>query len=1248
MNNLYTRSGLPEEINSILSSCKTNEEAIQKISEKPENLIRFFEIVSNKDNEWHLKNSKAFYRTFRKVSELNTENKLNNDQIKRISDISKSISLLTVESRIKTEIQNFFYTTIENQTGVIISEKENILDITINTPKVSLAELKEALANLSKIYPDKSVKINLTLHKPIDDIEITKFIQEAGEFIVTLDLEWIEGKVDDAMMQKIIKHCPSLNSLKVDSGTLTSRGLQELSHLNILRILSLSNSSNLENLPTLPKGLHTLELSCNKNLTSLPDLPDNLKVLALPHLDGLEYLPTLPETLEHLNAFGCVKLMSLPILPNSLESLTCSHCKALKALPVFPINFKYLNFHSCSGLSDEVKLAALSACFDVSFENGCKFLDALDLPKDKVAELISDKFGITWFIENLSALKDKFSKEPVILNSILKKIMKEDLNSFLENLDKIPFTCKNAIDFFEIVCDKDKQSILNNSPHLDTILKKICNFSSYSLRKELNRNDIEKLIEVSKIVNSSSSEDKIKDSFNQFFKDIICEQFHVLEIKSSDDISITMCAISEGSFFDDMAWLTQKLSRTYPDKTLKIDFTPMNLGRRSWKIPEITQFIQEQGKWITTIDLRDFPNAVDDLTMQEIIRLCPGVNKLIIHSSPLLSDQGLKGLSSLSHLELLEFADCDGLINLPDLPMNLKSLSLHGCSCLVSLPIFPASLEELDLSSCNGLTEERRFETLSKLFDSSFEKGLKFVNMLNIRSENYINKIGELICEKFDISLITENFSTLKETLSKQAMIPIVVKIIKENVTWFVQNQANIPVEGIDRNLLNSIPGWQEIHSYALIKSQVQEKTSQRTELEIKDIPEIQTNDLLTLFDDINFTNANQANYINPHNLQLDGEITTPEHLREGIRLILERMENNTEYVGVPHNEEERRKWYQRLGYVLKAVIKAARESSEKTLVSSELLRLGAAGHNCGPRWLGEGKDVLTTLTDWGQVIENDKFESQIDSWIDQYKEGIMQQLTLDFTPRIGRIMQPHIFNYIGKVMKDQRIAYPSETMIDLNDYYMPRQHISEAEIKEKIDTYFDPLKFADFIQGRLNEKLQTQPNFNYTVVDLMNAYAGSMLSNELRVLENSLEEKKLEYGIKETEDLLKNRQIQKVILSGDADKIKSLGKENPLLVMQLRQMVKAFDDEDKARVDTDIENCEKWLQDKVTYSSELKAMGAERATSQLVSAKDDKINKFFEEKNLLTCDKVTDLRKITLHGTMALLEYLKYFEKIQ
>src|ERR1700722_400382 len=262
--------------------------------------------------------------------------------------------------------------------------------------------------------------------------------------------------------------------------------------------------------------------------------------------------------------------------------------------------------------SDESKLEILSRDFDVNFEQGCHSVRILRLPLDKAVELIFNKFEAAKTIENFSILEKSL---PInMLPSILGKIMRADINWFLENLTNFnyifyfQFDSRNIIDFFKLICDHS----LSNSTNLNTFLKTISksysfnSFGSGCRSEALNRNDIKHVIEISKIINFFPSI-LLKGLFNQFFKNIMNEHFHVISILgSTGDLSLTIESTKVN--LENLRWYIQNLSEVYVNKDIKICFLP----NYQWKKSEVRRFIQEHGQdQRMTLDIVDWRNYGD-------------------------------------------------------------------------------------------------------------------------------------------------------------------------------------------------------------------------------------------------------------------------------------------------------------------------------------------------------------------------------------------------------------------------------------------------------------------------------------------------------------------------------------------------------------------------------------------------------------------------------------------------------------
>jgi hypothetical protein len=566
----------------------------------------------------------------------------------------------------------------------------------------------------------------------------------------------------------------------------------------------------------------------SKNISTTLDESDQIKLDAL----AASFDVSFEQGCKFLNAtisLSSDKVLELISSKFGLAKLIekLSTLKEKSSIPPYIYNF-VLNKIMKGGseerrlFSDETKLAALSICFDVSFDEGYKFLKILEfigiqrqkkIPTNKVVELIFNRFGIDWILKKIDIIKYKTCTEPDIYNSILNKIMKENFGLFLEHLNNFDFNLTNAIDFFEVLCDKNNHSLLNKSSNLKTVLnkfKEVIDYYNSFYPEATSREDIKKLIKSSKLSSSSLSTEETKSLFNEFFKTIINEHFKIKNVFENDgSISITIEHLEAN--LDDIAWYIQTLLENRLGTTININFS---LSRK-WECSKIRQFIQEQGKWVTGADLSEcsvYKDFVNNDMLQDVIKYCPGINKLHI-SSDELRDQGLQGLSSLSHLKTLEFSGCRKLANLPVLPMNLQSLVLEKCNGLTSLPVFPVNLQTFCLSDCKGITEKRRFETLSTLFDASPEQGLKFIDQFNIPIAIVCTHIQELDIKENDIL-----FKLARQVAEKN------VKAICQNIHKFSlteEQRTQILKIALKKNALTaaeSIQNFGEIHDQELLK----------------------------------------------------------------------------------------------------------------------------------------------------------------------------------------------------------------------------------------------------------------------------------------------------------------------------------------------------------------------------------------------------------------------------------------------
>ena len=119
----------------------------------------------------------------------------------------------------------------------------------------------------------------------------------------------------------------------------------------------------------------------------------------------------------------------------------------------------------------------------------------------------------------------------------------------------------------------------------------------------------------------------------------------------------------------------------------------------------VKQFITKHGNLISSLDLQNLEDKVNDDLTKELIKSCPNIHHIFIKST-IISNDSLKELSHLTSLTSLNLTNCSGLTALPaKLPESLTSLNLTNCYGLTALPAnLPESLTSLDLTNCSGLT----------------------------------------------------------------------------------------------------------------------------------------------------------------------------------------------------------------------------------------------------------------------------------------------------------------------------------------------------------------------------------------------------------------------------------------------------------------------------------------------------------------------------------------------------------------
>jgi len=880
------------------------------------------------------------------------------------------------------------------------------------------------------------------------------------------------------------------------------------------------------------------------------------------------------------------------------------------------------------------------------------------------------------------------------MNSISYQTLIEFSNSsvdlLVENHSDNP---ENLVQYFKYLINQPNENKLTNTSLIYKISASIERISSDG---KLNENQ-EKIIQ--EIINKNNELKipiyiELKKAKEQNNYEQMNLQFEFLQkklgIEVAFDSGLLLIEIKKPKIsFDILSGIVENLCKIFEDVSIKL-IPSVNIN-----LSNLRKFLNVNGESIDLIDLFSVPyleTNIDDDLVKKIISCCPNLESLSLNSD-VLTNKAFYGLEYLNHLRICEITSSE-LTDLRDrlpesietlildgnpflkklsnqLP-NLIELNLSGCENLKEIPLLPETLQSINLSNCNSLDDDKhRLPALSSLLNSNFKQGLKLYKNFYFDCDK---KLGKLITETISLKLIKENFLSIKLILPENSFKLITLKLINEDFDFFLENMGGFSLKNLDKEVMEKNPKWELLHKYRLKSANMFKLTpSIENEIIFKDIPEIHLDELLNLYDSINFTSKEKLYFVDPKSLTMDGDKAYVKMGKNGIQLLLSRIENKQEYEGVPDDELERHEWYIRLTHAIKLFISLAKNESDKLLVSNELIRLSMAGHKCGGRWFKESVDCIKALSS-NYTLKIEGLSELIAFWMEEYKQGVMEAITMDFASEIGNSLQPHIFNLVASMMKSENIPLSNEMTIDLQDDLIPQELLSDDEIKIQLQTYLNPIKLAKFLKDKINEELLLKPNLGLEVLVPLKEYAANQHQMEIQELENSIELKKIEFGVKNATASLNNNLMIQAILTDNQSAIANFKKTQPLqfrpLLQELsipeteennshkrkRELIEPIDDQrlaKKQKNESEISKYTALLQNQEEYTEELKALGNNNAYQEIRFAKDNLINEYLEDQKLVTITEEFDSEKgmeveivLSLDGTLAILEHLQCIEK--
>ncbi len=796
--------------------------------------------------------------------------------------------------------------------------------------------------------------------------------------------------------------------------------------------------------------------------------------------------------------------------------------------------------------------------------------------------------------------------------------------------------------------------------------------------------------------------------------------YHIVKASSKDELLVIRINRPKVSFKE----LSKEIKKLKIICNVKIFLRPTT----ACDLFSIKNFLEVHGENIDILDIMEF--VINEDFLKTVVKYCVNLAKLEITLKTNLNS--LNDLHQLKNLTDLSFSGSD-LEYLPKLPRNLthldlsympklkklpflseklKTIILNGCVEINALPAVSKNLEKMDISHCRKLVDDYRIDYLVEVFSSNIKQGLKLYPWFAIKDRT---KFGAKLMSRLTPATIMAHYETIKKVLPMAVHSYLLVPIINSDVQFFLNHIDDFSFENLGKEITNQAPLLKKCKNLMLTQL-CEEKFSENSSVDISyetnhsddsddqieidnidfntdysfdsdeiytgetsEIKEISLDQLLTLFDEINFTNPELPFYTNPQYLNIDGVKKDIQDLRKGIEKLLYYINERSIYQGVPHDsknpkdKEIRENWYLRLEGQLQEILQLCKVEENKPFVSTELIRLGMAGENCGTRWVHESADIILSLKSNIPKVEN-IYDLTLDI-ITEYIREIIGKLTLDFTPELEGLMQPHYFNYIAKIFQKMG-QLPSNISFDDDDDMLGSDDLAKDMIKEKIHEYLHPLHIAKFVQDKIADTLKTKPTLAELILIPFTEYATSKLKNQIKEIESTLNEKKLSCGLNIAGFKLKHCKITKAVLEDDTTALTLFKRTDAMKVSEIKQNLikqtaenekskkrkatteliegnqrggKKQKTSDEALYDDNIEELKKYeayLKNPEQFNEELSILGSTIAHQNIRFEIEELISSYLAENNLCTNNIDDGFVNVSFEGTLVLLEQLSLLVK--
>lgn len=703
------------------------------------------------------------------------------------------------------------------------------------------------------------------------------------------------------------------------------------------------------------------------------------------------------------------------------------------------------------------------------------------------------------------------------------------------------------------------------------------------------------------------------------FLDILREERYVTVKHEDGKVNIDL----SGRFrnFNDISPLLNSIIETYGEEnvSLNVVLSPSNVG--SENIESRLSFLQNFGSSITILSLRD-------LVVPFILKELP------------------------SALTSLKVTNCYTIEELPELPLTLTSLNIRGCRNLKKLPdILSTNITSINLEGCTALSREERTRLFLALIEQDFRHGINLLPSLGIDYRGgipveIVSQMEKSFKKEEDIEVVLNlplEHKRLIQTIYAEAQIAIIdfEKYLQHESGFhsleYILNYLSRDYMHVASRLRIKL---ERILSYTLSPTQWN-RAAEVEDGRVENIPNVRTDQIRDLLNRITTTDNRSLFYLNPRSTAFndDGTQRDFDYAREGLNTLLSNIRNRRPYIGTPRQGPALERWYTKLENKLKCIIALAQQKIESgdrgeifTAIEG-LAKLGIGGHHCGGRWMLEANQLHNMLS--GNLRSED-LDKEIAAWKGEYIIGVLEEFALHFTPEVGDVMQPHLYNFAGKELVARGITLPENVAVDLEDSLDPHFNNPDAPLRF-IDSKMDARLFTVAIRGRLTELLKERPEVLEEIVAKLRVHVEEKLlptsqyGPRIRDLESGLDASKIAHGRAVTEELIAAKRARIAEIEG--------WKQDPDIT------VDESEEQELEALPREIAELERRLLGSGDLEK-LREAGAERATVALRNEREKSIDALIDEYAFLKEDKESTPTGVTFTGTMALLESLGYLQR--